>query len=430
MDPAPYAPPMVILKQATALHFSAQLDHFRGQISPVWVLLGVSLLLRALGFAYPFIGFHLADRGHGTQAAGIVLAALGAGWAAGQLMCGWMLDRIGRRMTLAATMLATAIALAATAELHSLVALTISALATGLFWDGCRPAIGALMFDLVPDNQRRARLEAWRVGCVANVGALICGGIGAFANSSGVSLLFWLNAFGCAIVAAAALTLLPSDHKRTVDEPTRGYRQVLGNRRFVLLWLSGLATLTSFMSLYTALPMIMSAHGFGTGAYGVVFMVNAVTVIVVSPSIAGPLGKALASRARPDLMIATGMAMAAGMSIIGFGTSMTTFFIAVIAMGVCESAWLVIAADLVNRVAPPSLIGAYQGVWGFAAASAAVLSPIIAMVAFNCGGQHWVGLTLLALGLFAALLCLPLSRESLSVEAAPLGDSLLRSKPR
>lgn len=380
-------------------------------ISPVWVLLSVSMLLRALGFLYPFIGFHIANRGHGVEAAGLVLTALGVGWAAGQLACGWLLDRIGRRFTLVVTMALAAAALAATAEMHSLAALTVSALLTGMVFDGARPSVGALMFDLIPDHQQRARLEAWRFGWVANVGALICGGIGMFADTFGVGPLLWLNAAGCALVAVTALILLPADAARAVTGQVGSYRQMLGDHRFVLLWLSGLLTLTSFMGLYTALPIVMSANGLHAEAYAKVFMINAVTVIVVSPLIARPLGRALAKRGRPDLMIMTGLSMAGGMSVMGFGHSFATFCATGVALGICESAWFVISTDLVNRIAPPSLIGFYQGVWCSASAFSAIVSPVLVTAAFAVGGQHLVGIGLLVAGGVAAMLCLPLTRR-------------------
>ena len=49
----------------------------------IWVVLGGSLLVRAAGFAYPFMSFHVAQQGHGPAAVGAVLAAFGAGWSSG-----------------------------------------------------------------------------------------------------------------------------------------------------------------------------------------------------------------------------------------------------------------------------------------------------------------------------------------------------------
>ncbi|EUA92870.1 MFS_1 like family protein [Mycobacterium ulcerans str. Harvey] len=52
-------------------------------------------MVRAAGFAYPFMAFHVAGRGFAAAAVGAVLAAFGVGWAVGQLVCGWLVDSLG-----------------------------------------------------------------------------------------------------------------------------------------------------------------------------------------------------------------------------------------------------------------------------------------------------------------------------------------------
>ena len=61
----------------------------------IWLLLGGNLVVRAAGFAYPFLAYHVAGRGHGAGAVGAVLAVFGVGWLAGQLACGWVIDHYG-----------------------------------------------------------------------------------------------------------------------------------------------------------------------------------------------------------------------------------------------------------------------------------------------------------------------------------------------
>lgn len=53
----------------------------------IWLLLAGSFLVRALGFAYPFMSYFVTERGHGTTVVSFVLAACGIGWVLGLLVC-------------------------------------------------------------------------------------------------------------------------------------------------------------------------------------------------------------------------------------------------------------------------------------------------------------------------------------------------------
>lgn len=126
----------------------------------IW-LLGGNLLVRSAGFGYPFLAYHVAGRGHGAGAVGAVVAAYGLGWAVGQLLCGWLVDRVGARVTLVSTMLVAAAVLVLMAGLHTVPGLLVGAMIAGLVCDAPRPVLGAVIAELVADPQRRAQLDGW-----------------------------------------------------------------------------------------------------------------------------------------------------------------------------------------------------------------------------------------------------------------------------
>ncbi|MEW2402013.1 MFS transporter [Streptomyces sp. NPDC046862] len=70
----------------------------------IWALLIGTFAVRAPGFVYPYLPYRLDELHLDTVAASTVLALWGAGWFTGQLLCGWLADRIGRRTTLASAM--------------------------------------------------------------------------------------------------------------------------------------------------------------------------------------------------------------------------------------------------------------------------------------------------------------------------------------
>ena len=68
-------------------------ERFAKYPSQIWLLLGGSFLVRALGFAYPFLSYFVAERGHGPTVVSFVLAAFGpagcwANWCAARWSTG------------------------------------------------------------------------------------------------------------------------------------------------------------------------------------------------------------------------------------------------------------------------------------------------------------------------------------------------------
>ncbi|UGT92122.1 MFS transporter [Mycobacterium ostraviense] len=383
----------------------------------IWLLLGGNLVVRAAGFAYPFMAFHVAGRGHAAGAVGAVLAAFGVGWAVGQLTCGWLVDRTGPRATLASTMLVAATVLVLMAQAGSVPALLIGALVTGVVYDAPRPVLGAAIAELVPDPGRRAKIDAWRFGWIVSIGRAITGGVGGLlAGWSGVPVLFWINAVACAMLALLAVCCIRArEHRRSpaVTQPADiGYRGAFSDARLVLLLGSSLATLTAVRGLYAAVPMLMADSGLGAGEFGWAQLANAVAGIGLTPVMTPWLGRKAAARFRPrlDILAVAGVWTAVSMS--GAALAHTTLGFTV-ATAVCtpgEIAWFVIAAGIVHRIAPPANGGRYHGVWSMTLAIASVVAPILASYSLIHGGHRLVAIVTVTVGLTGAALCLPLAR--------------------
>ncbi|MGB8506657.1 MFS transporter [Mycobacterium sp.] len=383
----------------------------------IWVLLGGSLLVRAAGFAYPFMSFHVAQQGHGPAAVGAVLAAFGAGWVVGELECGGLVDRYGRRLTLVATMVLAATVLILMAGAHTLPALMVGAALAGLVYDAPRPVLSAAIAELVPDPAARAKVDAWRYGCVVNVGAAITGGVGGLlADRIGIPTLFWINAIACAVFAMVAARCIPAQSLCTTSAPKTTYWRALCDRRLVLLLLSSVATLTALMGLLSAMPMLMTAHGLGAGAFGAAQLANALAVVVLTPLITPWLSARAAVRPRLDILAGAALWTSACMATAAFAQTTAAFSVAAAACAPGEIAWSVVAAGIVHRIAPPAQRGRYHGIWGTALATAAIIAPILASYSLLHGGEPLVAATTLAAGVIGAALAAPLACALVSGE--------------
>ncbi len=380
----------------------------------IWLLLVGNLIVRSAGFAYPFLAYHVAGRGYAAGAVGAVLAAYGVGWATGQLLTGSLVDRLGTRATLVSTMSVAAAVLLLLAHAHTLPLLLSGALVAGLACDAPRPVLGAAITELVADPRQRARLDSWRFGWALNVGAAITGGIGGLvADWCGTPVLYWINGVACAGFAMLAARCIPAGIPRPAPtgHAKDGYRRAICDPRLILLVGSSLATLTAVMGVFVAVPMLMSDSGLGAGAYGLVQLTNAVTVVVLTPVLTPWLGARLAIGPRLDIMAAAGVWLALCMGAAALARSTVAFTVATAACSPAEIAWFVVAAGVVHRIAPVSNPGLYQGIWSMTTAAASVVAPVLVACALPHGGRPVLAVAIVVVGLFGAAVCSPLARE-------------------
>jgi MFS family permease len=379
----------------------------------IWLLLGGSFLVRALGFAYPFLSFFVAEHGHGPTVVSTVLAAFGVGWVIGQLVCGSLIDRIGGQLTLVATMAVAAVVLCVLAVSHSMPMLIGGAVVFGLAFDAPRPVISAAIAELIPDSGQRAKVDAFRYGWVVNAGGAITGALGGLlAIRTGVSALFLVHAIACATFAAIAMWFLPGGTGSAGPSTAMsGFRQALADSRLVLVYLTSAATLTAMTAVLADMPMLMSIQGLGADAFGWAQVANAVGVAALTPVVTPWLSKRIAVRPRLDILAVAGLWAAVCMAAAAYATTTTEFSLACLGVAAAETAWFVVAVGIVHRIAQPSRRGVYHGIWATTLPVSFIVSPLLASFSLDVGGPHLVAATTLLVGLLGAAICVPLSRR-------------------
>ncbi|MEV6532783.1 MFS transporter [Streptomyces sp. NPDC051639] len=374
----------------------------------IWALLLTTFAVRAGGFVYPFLSYRLDGLHLTASAASIALTAFGAGWLVGQVLCGWLADRIGRRATLAGAMLLAAVAFPALAQVHTPVALTAAAAVSGAVYDAPRPVVAAVVADVIPDEAGRARANGWR-HFATNVGAATTGAVGgALAGRTGIPLLFWANGAVCAVIAVIVLWVLPRATRTAVTECGR-YREAVTDPRLWLLWLASLLTLIPVGALFSALPLMMASDGLDAAAYGWTQVTSAVAVLALSPLL-NPL---LARRAaRPHAMAGplalSGVVLGAGIGSAGLASTTLGYSAAAGLAVPGEIIAFVAAGDIVNRISPSHARATYAGIWGTTLAAAIMCAPALAGWSLTHGGSKLAALTTLACGFLGAAVCMPL----------------------
>ncbi|MFE1189962.1 MFS transporter [[Kitasatospora] papulosa] len=376
----------------------------------IWTLMVGTFLVRALGFTYPFLPYHLDAQDLNTRAVSTGLAFFGTGWLMGSLLCGWLADKIGHRATLTAALLLAAAGLPLLAQAHTVPAIFAASFIAGTVYDAPRPVVTAAIAHTFSDDGARANANAWRNFSV-NCGAAVAGTVGGIlADLLGIPALIWINATACALVALLSWRLLPVTANPAHPTASHDRKTVLHDHSLWLLLTASLCALTCAASLFSTMPMLMANDGLTAADYGWAQSANAGAVLLLSP----PLNHWLRARANQGrsmtaLFAASSLLLGASMGAAAFAST-TPGYAAAAALAVPgEVVVFTAASDLLNRISPPSARGLYAGIWGTTLAGAIIVAPALAGWALTHGGDRLAAATLFTVGSFGAALVWPLA---------------------
>ncbi|WP_435058016.1 MFS transporter [Streptomyces sp. bgisy060] len=378
-----------------------------------WTLVAGFTICRSGCVVVPFLSLYLVRQQHFSAAdAAQVSAAFGAGWAIGPAIAGWLADRIGRRPTLLVTLSAVTTAYLLLPALHTLPALTAAAFAVGLLFDAPRPAVLALVADLVPEDAR-GRAYA-RLYWASNIGAGVAGAVGTAISDRHMTALFYIAAASNLTFAVTVLIRRigagprPTTSRKRPDSPATGYQALLRDGRFLALTGLTLLYLCSYQQVLFGLPVAMDQAGLNPSAYGIISLINAIGVVAFQP-----LLQPWIDRRAPLVVCATGaITLGLGMGAnLGARQSLIGYGLAAAVWTLGEVLFFSSVMTVVERLAPADARGRYTGIWASTMGISALIAPLISSAALDSGGPELMWTTSLALGALAAGGLLALKRR-------------------
>ncbi|MFD9220278.1 MFS transporter [Streptomyces sp. NPDC060064] len=393
-------------------------DAVRGLPGRVWII-SLGILVNQVGNFLPvFIVLYLTERGYSAGAAGLVLGVSGVGKVLGNAVGGYLADRIGRRWTIVLSAVTTA---GLTAIVPSLGPLPLIVAVVGLIGVTSqiyRPAAAAVLVDAVTTNQQR--LAAFGVFRFAmNVGAALGGVIGGVLAGTSYGELFLGNAAACllfGVVVAMLLRDAPQPRSDQDDADTQadqavGYRQVLADRTLVRFLLMTVVAEFVYIQSTVGLPLHVSDVGLSPRDFGLLIGLNGLLVLALELPITGAI-----SRYRPQYVLAVGnLITGVGLALTGFMSSMVLLSATVLIWTLGEMTTSTISQSYLGSLAPPHMVGRYQGLHGVAYTTGTGAGPLIGGAVYAIG--PWALWTLIgAAGLLSAQLCLPRRRAASTVE--------------
>ncbi|MFF7409404.1 MDR family MFS transporter [Streptomyces lydicus] len=389
----------------TATATRAVRDTFSGLPAAFWWLWASTLINRLGAFVSTFLALYLTvQKGYSASYAGLVAALYGLGGAAGNLVAGVLTDGLGRRPTLLASQMATAgtVALLGFASRPTTIA-ALAALA-GMATSASRPAVQAMMTDLVPERRRvRAfALNYWAI----NLGfALSASAAGLIARYSylwlflGEALLTAL----CAVVAYFRLPETRPGPARAQPGPdpagATSLWTVLRDVRFMTVVGLNLLLVMLYQQGLVALPLAMGRAGFDSTDFGVVIAANGVLIVALQI----PVTRFIEHRSPGPLLVLSALLTGVGFGLCALADSVPFYVLTVCVWTLGEIVNSPTQMSLVARLSPVEGRGRYQGVYTLSWSVAAFAAPLLGGSVIDRFGAPALWLGSLAVGVLAAL---------------------------
>ncbi|MFF4391683.1 MDR family MFS transporter [Streptomyces sp. NPDC001552] len=373
-----------------------------------WWLWTSTLVNRLGAFVATFMALYLTlDRGYSASFAGLVVALHGLGGVVSSLVAGVMTDRLGRRPTLLAAQASTAFSVALLGFMERPAAIAAVALLVGMTSNASRPAVAAMMADIVrPEDRVRAfALNYWAINLGFAVSATAAGLIAEYSYLAG----FLGEAALTLVCAVLVFVKLPESRPdrptrpegasaTNGEEPAIRLGTVLRDGRFMgVVGLSFLISLI-FTQGSVGLPVAMGSAGFSPRDYGLVIAANGLLIVLLQIPVT-----AFIQRHDPQKLLVVSALLA------GYGFALTAFAGPVWAYALTVCVWTL--AEIVNSPTQMSLVvrlspvhgrGRYQGVYNLSWAVAALVAPLMAGFLIDRYGADWLWGATAALGTVAA----------------------------
>ncbi|MEU8848638.1 MFS transporter [Streptomyces sp. NPDC048564] len=407
--------PLAALRRATRETVSGLPREF-------WWLWTSTLVNRLGAFVATFMALYLTlDRGYSATYAGLVAALHGLGGVVSSIGAGVMTDRLGRRPTLLVAQASTAVSVAVLGFVHHPVAIAAVAFVVGAASNASRPAVQAMMADIVrPEDRVRAfSLNYWAINLGFAISSMAAGFIAEVSYLAG----FLIEAGMTAVCAVVVFVKLPESRPERTKSEKAGEDEVrlgtvLRDRRFMgVVGLSFLVALI-FQQGSVGLPVAMGEAGFSPADYGFAIAVNGVLIVALQI----PVTRFIERRDTGRILIVSSLLAGYGFGLTAFAGSVGVFALTVCVWTLGEMLNAPTQTGLVVRLSPAQGRGRYQGMYTLSWSVAALVAPLMSGLVIDRFGAEWLWGLCAVVGTAAAIGYSTLMRRLAADEPATAGN--------
>jgi MFS family permease len=324
-------------------------------------------------FVVPFLVIYVRSLGFSPARAGLAAAAYGAGALASAAAGGWFADRLGRRETIAVSMLGSAATLLVMWRVRGLIPIASLGAVLGFTSDLFRPASNALVADFVPAGRRVPAFALYRLA--VNAGWAIGLALAGFLAQRSFDWLFLGDAVTAAAFGVVALTLLPTGSRVPRRAERRGelFRDLRARPRFVLFLIASTLTALVYFQTTSTYALHVRDAGFSYATYGLLLSLNGVLIVLTELPLSGWSRRFPARRVMALGILFTGL----GFGLLAGPATLSLLVVSMLVLTVGEMVTQPVASGYVADRAPPGLQGRYQGSWAFTYGIAVVVGPAL-----------------------------------------------------
>ena len=371
-------------------------------------VLQAGLVLNALGngAANPFVLLDLHNvRNVPLPVAGLVSATSAAAALVAALVSGSFADRFGPRSTMVAGLVLSAAGFAYYPFVHEAWQAFVAALLTGAGVGTWLTGQSALLAAVTPPELRAIAFAQQRV--VANVGLGLGGFIGGVIVTTGdpstFTVLFLLNAVTFLVYIAFLVRLPTGAPVRVAGQQPGSYRAVLRDPAFVRFALANFLWVAAAVALLNSLVPVFARNegGVSEAAIGLLFLLNALTIIVFQI----PVARLQEGRRRVRGLALMSLLFAAAWLTFGLAGvllppagALAGFALAILVLSLGECLYDSIQGPLTAELAGERLRGRYMAVNGFSWQLGFIVGPVV--------GASLMTIEPLAVWIAAAAVCL------------------------
>ncbi|MGY1436491.1 MDR family MFS transporter [Streptomyces reniochalinae] len=345
-----------------------------------WWLWTSTLVNRLGAFVATFLALYLtAERGFSASYAGLVGALYGLGGVISSIGAGVLTDRLGRRPTMLAAQVATAASVASLSLVTHPVAIAAVAGLVGMASNASRPAVQAMMADIVaPEDRVRAfSLNYWAINLGFAVSSTSAGLIAQYSYH----LLFLGEAAMVLVTAVVVFLKLPESRPETPPARSAHGREaaavsmatVVRDKRFMAVVALNLLLATLIQQAFVSLPISMGEQGLTSTDFGTVIALNGVLIVALQL----PLTRFIEHRDPARLLIVSALLTGYGFGLNAFAGSAAFYAVAVAVWTVGEMINSPTQMGLVVRLSPTQGRGRYQGMYTLSWSVASLGAPLL-----------------------------------------------------
>ncbi|MDE3064046.1 MAG: MFS transporter [Acidobacteriota bacterium] len=358
-------------------------------------------------------------RGFSTGFSTLLLSAAAVAGLATSPIWGSLTDRLGPFRVLLFSLVAEAAALVGWAFARSATQAVISGLLVAVLGGGTWGPASTMLSRMVPADlrQRAFGVNFMLVNLGIGFGGLISAAMVDLHRPVTFTVLYLINSAVTLVTAAIVLPLRPygypvTDHHDDPVKSAEGWREVVRDRRLVLLVVASLVLLTSGYgsqeagySLFVVNNLHLSVH-----VIGVIFFFNTTTIVLSQLWVLNRIE----GRSRSQVMALVGvfwfvfwvaldvtLALPPAATIVALCVAMVIF-----ALG--ETMLSPTGSAIVNEIAPEHLRGRYNAALGLTWGVSTMIAPVIVAGFFDGGVSNWWPACVGALSLASSLLMLNL----------------------